>query len=240
MKFQWKTTEKKKNDLETIHTKYSTKKNELDSQLGVIHSERDELNATIENTKTKFDAEKTKLDNEIATLKPECAQVKEDVEETQKSIDDLQWRSDLVSKKIQETVDATKVVLKIQKQTDDSIDDILKKIDDLEEELAQGQETEKNLQTNLNHIQDNQLLLRNQHRARLDKRLGLFRELKESVEELIEENIVSAEKYNQLQATHLKAKTDYQTTLDTKLDLETSVKEIVKVRLRAGNIQLPI
>ena len=51
--------------------------------------------------------------------------MKEDVEETQKAIDDLQWRSDLVSKKIQETVDATKVVLKIQKQTDDSIDDIL-------------------------------------------------------------------------------------------------------------------
>ena len=53
-----------------------------------------------------------------------------------------------------------------------------KKIDDLEEELTQGQETEKNLQTNLNHIQDNQLLSRNQHRARLDKRLDLFRELK--------------------------------------------------------------
>ena len=53
-----------------------------------------------------------------------------------------------------------------------------KKIDDLEEELTQGQETEKNLQTNLNHIQDNQLLLRNQHKARLDKRLGLFRDLK--------------------------------------------------------------
>ena len=51
--------------------------------------------------------------------------MKDDVEETQKSIDDLQWRSDLVSKKIQETVDATKVVMKIQKQTDDSIDDIL-------------------------------------------------------------------------------------------------------------------
>ena len=60
----------------------------------------------------------------------------------------------------------------------------------------------------------------------------------ESVEELIEENIVSAEKYNQLQATHLKAKTDYQTILDTKLDLETSVNEIVKVR--ADNIYNPI
>ena len=58
-------------------------------------------------------------------LRDTFVQVKEDVEETQKAIDDLQWRSDLVSKKIQETVDATKVVLKIQKQTDDSIDDIL-------------------------------------------------------------------------------------------------------------------
>jgi len=51
-------------------------------------------------------------------------QVREEKEETQKAIDDLQWRSDLVSKKIQETCDATKVVLKIQRQTDDNIADL--------------------------------------------------------------------------------------------------------------------
>ena len=48
-------------------------------------------------------------------------QVREEMEETQRAIDDLQWRSDLVSKKIQECLDATKVVMKIQKQTDDQI-----------------------------------------------------------------------------------------------------------------------
>ena len=51
-------------------------------------------------------------------------QVREETEETQKAINDLQWRTDLVSKKIQETMDATKVVLKIQKQTDDNIEDL--------------------------------------------------------------------------------------------------------------------
>ena len=51
-------------------------------------------------------------------------QVREEGEEAQKAINDLQWRSDLVNKKIQECLDATKVVMKIQKQTDDSIEDL--------------------------------------------------------------------------------------------------------------------
>ena len=51
-------------------------------------------------------------------------QVREEMEETQRAIDDLQWRSDLVNKKIQECLDATKVVMKIQKQTDDQIADL--------------------------------------------------------------------------------------------------------------------
>jgi len=52
------------------------------------------------------------------------------------------------------------------------------KIANFENDLTTGQDTEKALQANLNHIKDNQLLSRNQHKARLDKRMTLFRSLK--------------------------------------------------------------
>ena len=54
-------------------------------------------------------------------------------------------------------------------------------INNFDGELEAGQETEKQLQANLNHIKDNQLLSRNQHRARLDKRITLFNGLKVSL-----------------------------------------------------------
>ncbi|KAL5261671.1 hypothetical protein ACHWQZ_G007387 [Mnemiopsis leidyi] len=222
-------TQKKKDDLEAIHQKYSKKKDILSRKLADIHTERDRLQTEINTTANNFKKEKEKLEKQITQLKPEEKQVREETEETQRAIDDLQWRSDLVNKKIQECLDATKVVMKIQKQTDDQIADLGQKIENFENDLAEGQETEKQLQSNLDHIKDNQLLLRNQHKSRLDKRMALFNELKESVAELIGENVISSEKYNELQKKHLKVKSDYQKVLDSKLAAEIRFMEMTKV-----------
>ncbi|XP_063677981.1 coiled-coil domain-containing protein 178-like isoform X1 [Bolinopsis microptera] len=222
-------TQKKKNDLEAIHQKYSNKKDDLSNKLTGIHTDRDKLQAEIDHTATTFKAEKEDLEKQITLLKPEEKQVREESEETQKAINDLQWRNDLVSKKIQECLDATRVVMKIQKQTDDQIADLGKKIENFENDLTAGQETEKQLQSNLNHIRDNQLLLRNQHKARLDKRVTIFNELKETVAELIGENQRNSEAYTVMQKRHLKVKGQYQRILDSKLGLEISVNEITKV-----------
>jgi len=222
-------TQKKKSDLEAIHQKYSKKKDILSNKVADIHAERDKLQSEIDSTADNFKKEKDKLEKQITQLKPEEEQARQETEETQRAIDDLQWRSDLVNKKIQECLDATKVVMKIQKQTDDHIAELGKRIENFENDLADGQETEKQLQANLDHIRDNQLLLRNQHRSRIDKRVALFNDLKEKVAELIAENVVSSEKYNELQKRQVKVKSEYQKVLDKKLALEIRFMEMTQV-----------
>jgi len=222
-------TEKKKDDLEEIHNKYTEEKDSLTVSLDAIHKERDELNASIASTQSILATEKAQLEKQIEMLKPEEKEVREEMEGTQKAIDDLQWRCNMVSKKIQETLDASKVVMKIQKQTEDNIADLTLKIESLEAELVDGQEHEKTLQENLNHIKDNQLLSRNQYKSSLDKRLKVFRELKETVEDDIEVNVKTSAKYNTLQAKHDQVKNDYQRALHIKLDLEMSVDDVSNV-----------
>ena len=157
--------------------------------------------------------------------------MKKELEETQKAISDLKWRSDLVLKKVQETLEGTKVVMKIQKQTNDSINTLERQIGQFENDLADGQELEKQLKANWNHIKDNQLLLRNQHKAALDKRLALFWQLKESVEDFIEDNVKISEVYNKLQSKHMKVKRLYHKTANRKLNLEQNLKQTQKVSI---------
>ena len=68
-------TQKKKDDLEAVHTKYCHKKDVLTSQLKAVHDERDKLQAEIDHTSKTFTAEKADLEKQIATLKPEEKQV---------------------------------------------------------------------------------------------------------------------------------------------------------------------
>ena len=51
----------------------------------------------------------------------------------------------------------------------------------------------------------------------------------ENVEDYIGENVISSDKYNELQRNHLKSKSEYQRVMARKLDLEISVNEITKV-----------
>ena len=48
--------------------------------------------------------------------------------------------------------------------------------------------------------------------------------------ELIGENVVSSEKYSELQKKHLKVKSDYQRVLDQKLEREIRFIELTQVR----------
>jgi hypothetical protein len=55
--------------------------------------------------------------------------------------------------------------------------------------------------------------------------------LQEKVAELIAENVVSSEKYNELQKRQVKVKSEYQKVLDKKLALEIRFMEMTQVRI---------
>ena len=66
----------------------------------------------------------------------------------------------------------------------------------------------------------------------ISKYLYIIREpnlIQDSVEELIEENVVSSAKYNYLQNKHVTTKNNYQRVIGKRLDLEIGVNEITKV-----------
>ena len=70
---------------------------------------------------------------------------------------------------------------------------------------------------------------RNRYRSFHVLKAHLIIYFQESVAELIGENVISSEKYNELQKKHLKVKSDYQKVLDIKLALEIRFMEMTKV-----------
>ncbi|XP_062501937.1 coiled-coil domain-containing protein 178-like isoform X2 [Corticium candelabrum] len=185
----------------------------------------DKLTTELSDIQQKHNETTQQLGKRKDELVPVEMELKEEVNRYRKESDEVDWKTDMIQRKLEDLAASTKVVERLETEVSGVLETLQYELDDKNAIIQAARQEEIDLQEELKEIQDYYHDVIKRHQKYVTERKNLTLCLKGRMEKTIHENELLAAEYKRQQIYHMKTKAKVMDSLERKLALERSLQD---------------
>ena len=179
-------------------------------KLEKVHSEREQticqINEVLDKLSKQREGMESKYQTRIVELRPKEERNKQEMLKLQQEIDHIQWRSDMMSKKMKDMASSTAMMARVIHATGEDIAELEEEHEEVKLRLDTSNTTEESLKQSLGATNDRLSRKTREHISHVDNRKLALQQTSIALTEKLAENRALAERYQKLHSRYLQAK----------------------------------